>query len=486
MNQDRRDEAGHANVDGGGGWDARTLLQVFLVSLGALVVALSQTVLIPVLASLPAELGTSSSNVYWLLTATLLVGAVTVPILGRMGDMFGIRRMLLVALAALVIGSVLTAVSDNIAVLIAGRAIQGVSVAAVPLGISLLASILPRHRVGASIALVSAMLGIGGALGLPMAGVVAERFDFHALFWITAVAGIIAFAGVLALVPESPIRTGGRVDVVGVGLLSAGLVCLILPLSKASDWGWSSPGVWGLLIASVLILLVLGWAELRIPGPLVDMRALARWPILATNAASILFGFALFASMIGTASYVQAPEASGYGFGSSIVVGGLALLPSGLAMLVFAPVSARLIARRGAPQTLALGALVVALGWLMRIVFTGSLTQVIVGTTVVGIGTGIGYASIPALINVHTPAGEISAANGLNTLFRSVGSSFASALGATILAASTITLGGNVLPDLGAYRGLFVVCAVSAVLAAAMALLVPRHATHAAPGRGGA
>lgn len=476
MSHAPRAPIGEAPAHAGSGWSGRALFEVLLITLGALVVSLSQTVLIPVLAVLPGELDTSASNVSWLLTATLLVGAVTVPIFGRLGDMFGTRRMLLVALAALAVGSFVTAVTDNVPLLIAGRAIQGAAVAAIPLGISLLSSILPRERVGTAIALVSAMLGIGGALGLPLAGVVAEHADFHMLFWITGVAGLIAFAGILAMVPESPHRTGGRVDIPGAVLLSAALVSLMLPLSKAGDWGWGSPWVWGLLIASAVLLLILGAVELRIRGPLVDMRALRRWPILATNIASILFGFALFASLIGTASYIQAPEASGYGFGSSIVAGGLALLPSGLAMLVFAPISAKLIASRGAPQTLALGALVVAVGWAMRIVFTGSLWEVILGATVVGIGTGIGYASIPALINTHTPPTEIAAANGLNTLFRTLGSSLASALGAAILAASTITLGGHLLPDLTAYRVLFALCAASAALAAAMALLVPRHA----------
>jgi MFS family permease len=198
-----------------------------------------------------------------------------------------------------------------------------------------------------------------------------------------------------------------------------------------------------------------------------------RRPIVLTNLASLLFGFALFASLIGTASYVQAPEASGYGFGSSIVAGGLAMLPGGLAMLMFAPVSARLIAWRGAPQILATGGVIVALGWVVRIVFTGSFTEVVIGATVVGIGTSIGYASMPALINEHSPREEIAAANGLNSLLRALGSSLASAVGGSILAASTISLGAFALPSLTAYRVLFVICAIAALLAATAALFIP-------------
>ena len=440
-------------------------------------VALSQSVLIPVLAILPTELNTSATNVSWLLTATLMVAAVSVPIMGRLGDMFGKKLVLLVALGALIVGSLMTAVTDHVGVLIAGRAIQGVSAAAIPLGISLLSVIMPRERVGSSIALISAMLGVGGALGLPFAGFVAGHYDFHTLFWVNAVVAAAAFIGILVIVPEAPGRSGGRVDVVGSVLLGASLITLLLPLTQSAKWGWDDPRVWGLLALSAVLTLVFGWTQTRIKDPLVDLKALSNRPIVLTNLASIAFGFALFASFIGTAAYVEAPESSGYGFGSSLLVGGLVLLPSGLAMLVFAPLAAKLIAVRGAPQTLMLGAAIVALGWLSRIVLTDSFWLVVVGSTIVGIGTGIGYAAIPTLINAHTPASEIGAANGLNALFRSLGSSIASAAGGAILAANTVILGDFAVPSLTAYRELFAICAGAAVLTAVMMMFVPHRKT---------
>ncbi|ROS31342.1 MFS transporter [Cellulomonas sp. PhB150] len=449
-------------------------LWIVFVGFGALVVSLAQSLLIPVLPALPGLLDSSSDQVQWLLTATLLVSAISIPLLGRLGDMFGTRRMLLVALGAMLLGSLVCALSDDLVVLIVGRSIQGVAAGAIPLGISLLAGILPRARSGAAIAAVSAMLGVGGALGLPLAGFVAEHADFHVLFWVTAVGALIAFAGVALVVPERAGRSGGRVDVLGAVLLAGALVSLLLPLAESSDWGWGSAKVIGLLVLSAVFFAVLGWWQHRTSHPLIDLTALRRRPIVLTNVASLLFGFALFASLIGTAAYVQAPESSGYGFGSSMMVSGLVMLPSGLAMLAFAPVSARLIVRKGAPFTLALGASVVAIGWAMRIVLTGSLVEVVVGATVVGVGTAIGYAAMPSLINANTPADEIAAANGLNTLIRSVGSSLASALGGAVLASSTVALGTITLPSLGAYRELFAMCALAALLAAGVALVLRR------------
>ncbi len=453
----------------------RVNLELVVIGLGALVVSLSQSVLVPVLSILPARLDTSASNVSWLITSTLLVAAVSVPIMGRLGDMYGKRRLLLVAVGTLVVGSAITAVTDDIGLLILGRAIQGASAAAIPLGISLLAGLMPRERVGSSIALISAMLGVGGSLGLPLAGFVAEHADFHALFWISGGAALAAFVGILLIVPESPARSGGRVDLVGSVLLAAALVCLLLPLAESADWGWSDPKVSILLVAAVLLLGIFGWSQVRIREPLVDLKALRRKPIVITNLASILFGFALFASFIGTASFVEAPRASGYGFGSSLLVGGLAMLPSGIAMLLLSPVAAKLIERRGAPQTLALGATVVAAGWSLRIVLSDNLWQVVVGASIVGMGTGIGYAAIPSLINAHTPASELAAANGLNSLFRSFGSSLASAIGGSILAADTVILGHFAVPSLAAYHELFVLCAGASVVAAVLILFIPHR-----------
>jgi MFS family permease len=451
----------------------RARLELLVVGAGALVVSLAQTVLVPILSVLPADLDTSPTMVSWLVTSTLLVAAIAVPIVGRLGDMFGKRLMLLVAVGSLTVGCFVTAVSSNMTVLIIGRAIQGVSAAAIPLGISLLAGLLPRERVSSAVALISAMLGVGGSLGLPLAGLVAEHADFHVLFWITGAAGLLSFLGILAIVPESPNRSGGRVDVLGAAILSAALVCLLLPLTQSSVWGWDDPWTIGLLIASALILVLFGWVQLHTRDPLVDLAALRRRPIVITNLVSILFGFALFASFIGTANYVEAPTDTGYGFGSSLIVGGLTLLPSGLAMLVFSPVAAAMIDRRGAPQTLALGGSLVAVGWLERIVATDALWQVFVGTTVIGIGTGIGYAAIPSLINAYTDPHELAAANGINSLFRSLGSSLASSIGQSVLAANTVILGDLAVASLDAYRELFALCAGAAVLCALLVLLVP-------------
>ena len=454
-------------------WHPQQVAALAVVAVCGVLVSLTQSILIPVLGAIQRDLQSSTTGTEWLLTSTLLVAAVSVPVLGRLGDLYGKRRMLLVATLALVVGSVICAFADSIEAMIVGRVVTGVSSAAIPLGISLIGQVLPAKRAGSGIALVSATLGIGGALGLPLAALVAEHSDYHVLFWICAVGGAAAFAGIWFALTEVATIGHGRMDLPGAVLLAAALVCLLLPLAEATTWGWGDPRTIGLLAASAVLLAVFVLVERRVASPLVDLVVNARPSLLLTNVASLCIGFALFASFIGTATYVQAPEATGYGFGSSVLASGLAMLPSGLAMLALSPVSAMLSARLGPKITLAIGGAVVSLGFLGRIVFTGSFTEIVIWTTVAGAGTGIAYAAMPSLILKAAPADELAAANGLNTLARSVGSSLASAIGGTLLAAQTISLGGFEMPSLGAYRALFGICAGAALLGALVALVIP-------------
>lgn len=452
-----------------------TNLQIIAVGLGALAAALAQTLIIPVLPELTGDLHTSVGNAQWLLTSTLLVAAVSVPVLGRLADMFGRRLVLLLSLGGLAVGSVIDALTSNFTVMLIGRAVAGVSAAAIPLGISLLAVVLPAQRRGSATALVSAMLGIGSALGLPLAGLIGDNADYHILYWIGAGGAVISGALIFALVSEPPAARERRIDWAGITLLTVGLVCLILGISQGSSWGWSSFRIIGLFVVAVASLVALAKVESRVTNPLIDMSALKRPPIALTNIASMFVGFALFASFTGTTSYVQAPEATGYGFGSSVLTAGLCLLPSGLLMLLLAPVAAKVIASWGPARVLALGGVVIAAGLVFRMVFVDSLWQVVVGSSIIGAGTGVGYAALPALINTHTPSSQLAAANGINALSRSLGSSLASAVGGAILSAITLHLGPAELPSLSGYRVLFAICAAAALTAAAIGLVVSRQ-----------
>ena len=458
---------------GAGRWRPAEVAALTVVSFAGLATALNMSLLIPVLPVITADLHSSGSATQWLLTSTLLVSAVEVPVAGRLGDLYGKKRMLLVSAALLTAGSLLSALGGSLPAMIAGRAVVGLASGVIPLGISLLSTMLPRVRLASGIALVSAMLGIGGALGVPFAAWVGGHADYHVLFWITVGAGAVSLAATWLLLAEPAGRAVGRLDLPGTVVLAAALVCLLLPLSQASSWGWGSAATLAPLAGSVLLLAGFVAWERRSASPLVDVVVNARPGLLLTNLASACVGFALFATLIGTASYVEAPASTGYGFGASILTGGLCLLPSGLAMLLLAPVSAAITNHFGPKVTLATGAAVIALGFLARVAIDRQLWEIVVGTAVASGGAGIAYAAMPSLIGRSAPRSELAAANGLNTLCRAFGSSVASAVGGTLFASQLVLAGGQAYPSHGAYRLLFGLCAGAAVVAALIALTVP-------------
>jgi MFS family permease len=185
---------------------------VAVLAVAGIVVALTQTLAIPIVPDLPQLLHADAADTVWAVTATLLAAAVATPVVGRLDDMYGKRRMLLVSLGILLAGSLVCALSSSLVPFILGRALQGLAAGVIPLGISIMRDELPADKLGSSTALMSASLGIGGAIGLPVAAFVAENFDWHVLFWASAVLGAFAVALVLFLVPESSRRTGVHFD----------------------------------------------------------------------------------------------------------------------------------------------------------------------------------------------------------------------------------------------------------------------------------
>ncbi|MEU3844702.1 MFS transporter [Streptomyces sp. NPDC028635] len=459
----------------------RTNLVVAVLAFGGIVVSLMQTLVIPIVPELPKLLGASASDAAWAVTATLLAAAVATPVTGRLGDMFGKRRLLLVSVVLLVAGSVTAALSDSLAPMIVGRALQGLASGVIPLGISIMRDELPAERLGSATALMSASLGVGGALGLPAAALIADHFDWHVLFWTSAVLGVVAFTLVLTLVPESAVRTGGRFDGVGALGMATGLICLLLAISKGADWGWAGRTTLGLFAAAVVILLLWGAYELRTAEPLVDLRTTARRQVLVTNLASIAFGFSMFAMSLVLPQLLQLPEATGYGLGRSMLDAGLVLAPTGLVMMATAPVSAAVSRAKGPKVTLMLGAVIVAAGYGLNIWLMSAVWQLVLVSCVIGAGVGFAYGAMPALIMGAVEPSETAAANSLNTLMRSIGTSTASAIAGVVLAHLTTHLGPVALPSENGFKVVMATGCGAAVLALLVAAFIPGRRPAAAP-----
>ncbi|MFF4172158.1 MFS transporter [Streptomyces sp. NPDC001744] len=458
---------------------------VGVLALAGIVAALMQTLVVPLIGDLPKLLGATASDASWVITATLLAGAVATPVAGRLGDTLGKRRVLLASVVPLVAGSVVCALASSVVPMIVGRGLQGLGMGVVPLGISLLRDIVPPERLGGSIALMSASMGVGGALGLPFSAAVAENASWRVLFWVAAGLGLLVGLLIWRVAPVgSRVAAPGRFDLPGALGLGTGLVALLLAVSKGASWGWGSAATLGLLAVAVVVLPAWGAWELRVTDPLVDLRVTARPVVLMTNVASLLVGFAMYAQSLVVPQLFQLPEATGYGLGQSMTAMGLWMAPAGLMMMVLAPLGAKLSAARGPRVTLSVGALVISAGYGSSLALMGSTWGLFAVTLVCNTGVGLAYGAMPALVMGAVPQEETASANSFNTLMRSLGTSVSAAVIGVVLARTTTTLGGHVLPSEDGFRvAMLIGCGVG-LAAAVVAALIPVRS--AATGSGGA
>lgn len=456
--------------------DVRPNTLIALLAVSGIVVAMTQTLVIPLIASLPQIFDAPASDTSWIITITLLVAAVATPVSGRLADMIGKKRIMLLSLLPLFAGSVLCAVATTVPVMVAGRGLQGLATGFIPVGISMLHDLLPKERTAGAIALMSSSLGIGGAVGLPFAAAVAQFSTWRILFWIMAVGAASIALLVWRIIPVPPHDSQavrGRFDAIGAVGLAGGLVCLLLPVSKGSEWGWGSPLIVGLFGAALLILLVWGWWEMQTPHPLVDLRTTARPVVLLTNIASILIGFAMYAQSLILPQLMQLPVATGYGHGQTMLQMGLWMAPAGLAMTLMSPVGARITGRFGAKTTLVCGAVVMAAGYGLSALAMSTLLGLMLTAFVASAGVGLAYGAMPQLILGDVPRTEKAAANALNTLMRSIGTSGSAAVIGVLLAQLTVTVDGQPLPSPTGFVVSLLLSGGIAVVAAAVALAIP-------------
>lgn len=329
------------------------------------------------------------------------------------------------------------------------------------------------ERLPSAMALMSSSIGVGGGLALPAAALIAQHADWHALFVASAVLGTAAFTLAWWVCPESPVRAEGRFDLPGAVGLAAGLICLLLPVTKGTEWGWTAPATLGLFGAGLLVLTGWGLYQLRSSSPLVDLRTSVRRTVLLTNLASVMLGVAFYAVSLVLPQLVQLPTATGYGLGESMIVAGLCMAPLGLTMMLVSPLYARLSTRYGPRSTLLLGMAVIMVGYGGGQALLTAAWQTAVIAAVLGAGIGLAYSSLPALIIGAVDPRETGAANGLNTLMRSVGTSLSSAVIGMVLAGTAVPFGGVELPSMTGFRLAFLIATGAVAVGVVLAFFLP-------------
>ncbi|HEX5206066.1 MFS transporter [Paractinoplanes rhizophilus] len=429
--------------------------------------SLAATQLLPALPRLQVAFGASPSAVAWVFTAYLLVSAPATPLAGRLGDMYGRRPVLVAVLTLFLIASIGSALAHNLPELIAWRALQGLGGAVVPLAFGVVADVLPEKRVSLGMAMLGAMLAIGGSVGLLLGGFLVQHAPVGVIFWTSAGFGLIGVVGSLLTVPRSAGRTAGRLDVAGAALLAVGLVTPLIGVSFAPRWGWGDPRALALFAAGLVVLPLWWRLQARRPAPLVDTALLTSRPIAATILATAVMGFGLFGAFSLVPQLAQAPEAVG-GLGFTALGAGVLMLPTATVNAAVAPLVGLVSRAHGSKLPLLAGALIAAAGLAWLSARHASPAEIAIGCGVLGIGFAASLAAAPNIIVGWAPRDRTGAALAANTLAQNLGSSVGSQVGVSIVASR---VGADGLIPAG-YTWAFAVAAGMAVVGAGFAALV--------------
>ena len=440
-----------------------------VLSLGALVYAVLSSAIIPALPTTQRSLQASETGVTWLLTGFLLSASVGTAIIGKLGDMYGKQRLLVWTLLALAAGTLLAALASSLPVLIVARVIQGVAGGIFPLSFAIVRDEFPADRVAGSIGLMSAILGVGGGLGLVVGGLIDEHLSWHWLFWIPLPIMILAAYCTWRYVPESQVRSPGRVNWAAAALMTTGMSGVLIAIAQTTAWGWASLPTLALLAAGLAVCCVWIMVELRSRNPLVDMAMMRVRGVWTANLAAFLLGAGLYSWFLLLPQLAQLPTATGFGYGASVVAAGLFLLPCALGMGVLGSLAGRVERRFGSRRALIAGAALsaAACGWLA--LTSRHPYDMVLSSTLLGVGIGLAFAALGNLIVQAVPATQTGIASGMNTVLRTLGGALGGQIAATFVAGSTL----HGLPTLTGFTKTFAMSALFLAGCVIAGLLVP-------------
>ena len=444
-------------------------LAIVVVTIGAFVYSMLQSLVIPALTTIQRDLNTSATASTWVVSSLLLSTAIATPILGRLGDMFGRSHMLVVSLTSLAVGCVLSAMASSIGMLIAGRVVQGLGGAAVALAFSIVRDVVEPDRVAGAIGFVAAMTAVGAATGIVLSGPIATGLGYRWLFWLPLIVIVpTAIAAALVIPPSARLPTV-RIDWLGALLLSGWLFCLLFGVSEGPQWGWASPSVLGLIVGAAVIFVVWVRVEWRRDEPLIDMRLMRRPALLRVNAASFALGFAMQATFTFVPRFVQIAESTGYGLGVRPSRAGLVALPWSIGSTLTGLMLGRLAARYGPKLVLVTGAVISAVPFAILTVRHDSIWIICAALGVFGTGTGLMAASMPTILLRAVSAAQIGVTTGMNVNIRTIGGAVGTQIVATVIASGTRDGFGSE----SAYVASFIVVGAVCLLAIVASVTVP-------------
>jgi EmrB/QacA subfamily drug resistance transporter len=452
-----------------------------LLTVAGISFAVMQTLVVPALPFFQREFDTTATWATWIATGFLLSSSVLTPILGKLGDSYGKKRMLVISLGIFGLASLGAAAAWSLPSLIVFRVLQGAGAAVFPLSFGIIRDEFPPEKIGLGIGTVSSVFGVGGGVGLVLSGLIIEHLTWHWLFLIGAVP-VLASTVLLALfVPESPVKFRTKPDYLGGLTLSLALATLLIAISEGTNWGWTSAGVLSLLGSSAVLFTLWVTIERRVPEPMVDLHTFARREMAATNVTTFVMGFSMFSTFILLPNFVQIPlglppdlgNQLDYGFGASPVEVGLFFVPSSVAMMITGPLAGALGTRIGHERTLRFGIGFLVLALVLLATVHHAPWTIYAWMVFMGIGLAFSFASLGTLVIEYSRPGETGVVSGMNTIMRTIGAALGSQVAAAIISANT--LAGTEIPIERGFTLAFTVGAVGGLVALLPTFLLGRR-----------
>lgn len=453
------------------------------VALVALLIAdtvygFQQTAVTPALVEIQHDLNASREWTTWLFSGYLIVASVTPIFLGKLADRSGKRRVYLAALGVFLLGSVVAATSPSIRVLVLARLVQGAGGAVFPLSFSILRDQLPPGRVRGGIGVLTGGFGLGALAGFGIGGLIAQFLSWRWIFGVGAVALAFGMLLVRFTVPASTVRTPRSLDTPGAVLFGGAMAALIVALTEGPRQGWASPTVLG--IFALAVAGAGGWVvrELHTSEPLMDLRVLASRPVLLTNMATLMGGYAVLGVNILLPFLLEgegtAAPTTAFGLAAGPLLIGVVLLPRALGQSVGGPVTGPLARLLGPAPAFAAGLATVAGSVFGMALWRGEAWMLLTELGGLGAGFGLTIGMGGSIVTLAASPAEASIATSINSVLRRVGGGIGAQVAAAILA--TVTAPGTNVPSPAAFTTSFAVAGFVATVGALCALAVsPRR-----------
>ncbi|WP_287161543.1 MFS transporter [Rhodococcus sp. (in: high G+C Gram-positive bacteria)] len=417
---------------------------------------LIQTWYIPLLGQIGQKFTANPAQLNWVQASYLLSTVVCVPLLAKLGDKYGHRRMVLIVLGTVTVGTVMTALAPSFGIFLLGRIIQGTLGALLPLELAIL-----RERAGAgagrAIGILVGCLGAGGAIGTLLAGILGTNANLTLVLLLPAVLALASLVLIAYFVPETSSRTTGSIDWIGAALLGVGLAVFLVGISNGNKLGWTSTTTLMTIGGGAVLLVAFVATEKKISTPLVDLSLLTKGGVGFLLGLTSIFGVQFYGSAAVAALYYSAkPDIVGYGFGLDSMGIALAISPAPLALMISSSFADSFSRRVGTRTALQLSSLLIVVWFCGLIAFRHNLPAFISMGIIGGLGTGIFVALLPALVISRARPEDSAIAGALYNTSRTMAGAIAGAAFAAIM--SGMLMSGSKIPSESAFITIWAVC----------------------------